>query len=56
MENKRKEKKMRQGVFFKEEYEELQILVVENHRLYFDITQIVSVVLRFFSTKPGIML
>ncbi len=47
---------MRQGVFFKEEYEELQILVVENHRLYFDITQIVSVVLRFFSTKPGIML
>jgi len=32
------------------------VLVVENHRLCFDITQILSVVLGFFSTKPRIML
>jgi hypothetical protein len=46
---------MKQGVF-REEYEELEILVVENHRLYFDITQILNVVLGLFSTKPKIML
>ncbi len=54
-EQRKKEKKMKQGVF-REEYEELEILVVENHRLYFDITQILNVVLGLFSTKPKIML
>jgi hypothetical protein len=29
----------------------LQVLVVENHRLYFDIAQILNVVLDFFSNK-----
>ncbi len=33
----------------KEEQEELQVLVVENHKLHFDITQILSVVLDFFN-------
>ncbi len=39
---------------FKEK--ELEVLAVENHRLCFDITQILSVVLGFFPTKHGIML
>jgi len=41
---------------FREKQEELEVLRVENHKLYFDITQILSVVLGFFSTKHGIML
>ncbi len=53
------EKNRRHGVFFvvwREEWEELEVLVVENHGLYFDITQILSVVLGFFKTKHGITL
>ncbi len=46
---------MRQGVF-REEQEELEVLVVKNHKRYFDITQILDVLLGFFSTKLGIML
>jgi hypothetical protein len=46
---------MRQGVF-KEEWEELEVFAVENHKVYFDITQILSVLLGFFSTKLGILL
>jgi hypothetical protein len=42
--------------FLKEEQEELKVLVVENHKLCFDIAQILSVVLGFFSTKHGITL
>ncbi len=34
----------------------MEILAVENHKLCFDITQILSVFLGFFSTKHGIML
>ncbi len=29
---------------FREEYEELEVFVIENHKLCFDITQILSVV------------
>jgi hypothetical protein len=47
--------KMRQGVY-KEEWKELEVLAVENHKVYFDIAQILSVLLGFFSTKLGIML
>jgi len=42
--------------FWKEKQEELKVLVVENHKLCFDITQILSVVLGFFSTKHRITL
>jgi hypothetical protein len=49
---------MRHGIFifFGRIIEELEVLVVQNHKLCFDITQILSVVLGFFSTKHGIML
>ncbi len=40
---------------FREKYE-LEILAVVNHKLCFDITQILSLVLDFFSTKHGITL
>ncbi len=45
-------KKMRYGswslfCFWKEEEEKLEVLVVENHKLCFDITHILSVVLGF---------
>jgi hypothetical protein len=33
-----------------------RVLVVKNHELCFDIAQILSVVLGFFSNKHGIML
>jgi hypothetical protein len=46
------EKKMRWGSF----REEQEVLKVENHRFYFNITQILIIVLGFFSTKYGIML
>jgi hypothetical protein len=39
---------------FKEEYEELYVLAVENHRLCFDLAQILNVVLDFFSTNMGL--
>jgi hypothetical protein len=40
--------------FWKEEQEELKVLVVENHKLCFDIAQILSVVLGFFQQNIGL--
>jgi hypothetical protein len=42
--------------FGKEEREELEVLAIENRRLYFDIPHILIVVLGFFSTKHGILM
>jgi hypothetical protein len=45
------------GFFGREKWEELEVIAVENHRFYFDIAHILSVVLGiFFSTKHGIAL
>ncbi len=40
----------------KEEQDYLEVLTIENHRFYFDITHILSVVLDYLKTKHGIML
>ncbi len=42
--------------FREEEEEELQVLVIKNHKLCFDITQILNVSLDYFLTKHEIML
>jgi hypothetical protein len=49
---------MKHGIFFYfgKIIRELEVLVVENHKLYFDRTHIFNVVLGFFSTKDGITL
>jgi hypothetical protein len=39
---------------FKEEYEELEVLAIENHILCFDIAQILNVVLDFFQQNMGL--
>ncbi len=41
--------------FFGRRIGELEVLAVRNHKLCFDIAQILSVVLGFFSIKLGIM-
>jgi len=56
LKNKKKRKKNEIGRFFGRRIGELEILAVENHKLCFDITHILSVVLGLFSTKPKIIL